>query len=337
MIFRIPSRWLLGMVALGACQRMPAPSADSPNDRMLAQPSDAAAVIVETEPAIVAYSTPVVEELLALRDGERVQIRIRWSKVEGATGYDVQLSKTLTFLRNAVETTVGKPRFVSRPLEPAVYFVRVRAVGDAGTGAFTDAQVLDGTSSGASAREVAAEIPDASVSPPSLEPPTTPPLLRVVWRQPESQAVVTTPSVQVEGVATRGAVIRVNEGAPLLVEASFVIAVPLNEGRNTLHLAAELAGQKRHLSRSVYYADPARLAPIRERFEALRKQLAEIGAIRDELTLTIQGLEARVAAARPAGSLGELKQEIERISVIRQEIDREVDKAVDELDHLLRP
>ena len=99
---RLCCGWV-GLIAAAACSE-PAPlSAPGVGDPVApaADPAPAAPETPpETEPAIVAYATPVVEEAFVVRKGPKAQIRLRWSKVEGAKKYEVQISKFLTFSRS---------------------------------------------------------------------------------------------------------------------------------------------------------------------------------------------------------------------------------------------
>jgi len=271
------------------------------------------------------------------------QGKLRWSEVEGASRYHVQLAKTLTFSRPIVDKNPRKTRVVAKRVDPAIYFWRVRAVGDAGEGAFTGVQVLDATKTGRrgsrAGRRVARRVEDDAAAdaevadtPPSSK--KAPPL-RLVWRQPGHRSVVTKNPIQIKGVATRGTTVRLGEAAPIEVASTFSIPVTLKHGRNDLVLVGQLGSQSKTLRRSIWYADPTKLAPIRERFETVRTQLEEIGSIRDELEDTVKTLETRLAKAKSSEAVDELKAEMTRIRQIRREIDKEVNTAIAELDQLL--
>ena len=332
----------LGLAWLAGCAEPPthAPTSDPtpppPSDTATTSPT--AVAPSDIEPPIVAYGTPVIEVARVVREGPKAQIRLRWSKVEGAKKYEVQVSKVLTFSRTAAEASSPKPGFASRWIEPSVYFWRVRAIGNAGTGAYTDVQVLDATKTGARGKRLAKPVEVAE----SIEPMTAlassknGPPLRLVWRKPEHQAIVTTTPVAIEGLATRGTVVEIRGTPPVTVDATFSISIALIHGRNDLVLIGKLGDQVKRIERSIYYADPIRLGPIRDRFEALRKQLEEIGSIRDELSQTIKSLESRLkTTSADSTGVAEIKTEMERITQIRKEIDGEVGKAIKELDQLL--
>jgi hypothetical protein len=254
----------------------------------------------------------------------------------------VQVAKTLTFSRPIVDKETPKLRLGRGRLDPAIYFWRVRALGDAGEGAFTGVQVLDATQTGRRASRArrrierrTADIDAAAVAPGTAKTGRKRQPLRLVWRQPEHRAVVTQNPIQVKGVATRGTRIKLGDAEPIEVISTFAIPVPVHHGRNDLVLVGQLGDQSKTLRRSVWYADPKKLAPIRERFEALRAQLAEIGAIRDELEDTVKTLESRLAKAKSTEAMEELKSEMARIRQIKREIDKEINTAISELDQLL--
>jgi hypothetical protein len=304
----------------------------APADPMPATPEEP----LEVEPQILAYGTPAIEEARVVRKGPKAQIRLRWGKVAGAKKYEVQVSKALTFSRATAGASTPKLIFASRWLEPSVYFWRVRAAGDAGLGAWTDVQVLDATRTGSRGKRVARPAePMEPVEPPPPVVDNNAPPLRLVWRKPQHQAIVTSNPVTLEGVATRGTTVEIAGVPPVTVEAAFAIVVKLTHGRNDLVLVGKLGDQVKRIERSIYYADPAKLEPIRTRFEAVKRQLEEIGAIRDELNDTIRSLEARMKKAPEEAGMAEMKAEVERITQIRKEIDGEVGKAIKELDALL--
>lgn len=296
----------------------------------------------ETRPSLAAYGTPSIEGAEVTRQGRRIRIRLEWGKVEGAARYRVQVAKTLTFSRPVVDQVTPKLRVTPGRLEPAIYFWRVCAIGDVGEGAFTGVQVLDATQTGHRdsrarrriERRAANGEPAAAATAPVKAGRRTP-TLRLAWRHPEQRSVVTTNPIQVTGVATRGTMVRLNDAEPIEVVSKFAISVRLRHGRNDLVLVAELGDQSKTLRRSIWYADPAKLAPVRERFEALRAQLDEIGAIRDELEETFRTLESRIAEAKSAAAMDELVSEMNRIKEIRRDIDTEINAAISELDQLL--
>ncbi|MBI5510445.1 MAG: hypothetical protein HY903_16940 [Deltaproteobacteria bacterium] len=318
----------------------PAPPAAAPRGPAPITPP-AAPLSEDDEPDVVAYATPVIKEARVVRRGPKAQIQLHFEKVKGASKYEIEVSKVLTFGRSAIAVAVSGPRFASRWIDPGVYFWRLRAVGPAGVGAYTNVQVLDATLTHTAnagrraprpAETVEAPLPPEPVV---VEPAAKALALRLVWRRPDHQAIVTTNPLKVEGVATRGATVQVGDGTPVTVDASFTIAVPVVHGKNDLVLVARLGDQSKRLERTVYYADLTRLAPIRDRFEALKKQLAEIAAIRDELDQTVKSLESRLGKtpAQSAG-MGDIKAEMDRITAIRKQIDAEVSKAIAELDRL---
>jgi hypothetical protein len=351
-------------LALSGCEpEISIPAAGDPLSAALAGDPEPAAMV---EPEIVVYAPPQIEDALVRRAGKRVTLRLRWSKIEGASTYQVQVSKLLTFTRAVKDTTVKKTLLMAPRLEPAVYFWRVRAIGVAGEGTWSDVQVLDATQSGqrgarkarvamAPEDEDDLESPDpvparasAPVSAPvpaaagvagdgadSAVADTTLPL-RLVWRLPLHQSVSTKTPVMAEGVATRGTEVRIGAASPITVTSTFSLPVPLTHGRNDLTLVATLGTQRKSLTRVVFYADPAKLAPIRERFEELRSQLDEIGAIRDELATTMRSLDATLKRAKDQSRATELEAEMTRINEIRREIDAEINNAIADLDKLLR-
>ncbi len=286
------------------------------------------------EPEIVAYRAPVIEEAQVVRRGKKVSLRLNWASVNGASSYQTQISKVLTFQRNSQEGVTRKPRFVAKRLSPGVYFWRVRAIGDAGEGAWSDVQVLDATVTGKKSKRnlVVADIsPETKVTQATQEIEA----MRLVWQQPRHRAVVTKSPIHVEGVATSGTKLQINTLTPITVDSTFDVAIDLEHGRNELVMTGTLDDQQKTLRRVVYYADPEKLAPIRQRFEELRKQLEEIAAIRGELTETARTLESRLKRTDDKDSIAEIKEEMDHITQIRREIDQEINSALGNLDELL--
>ncbi len=306
-----------------------------------AAPAAAPAVEDEVEElefsAAFPYPSPMVEEARALRRGRKVSLRLVWAAVEGnGLQYQAQVSRTLTFSRRVKEGQVRKTRYIARKLEPMVYFWRVRAVGELGDGAWSDVQVLDATRSGRRGRRrlVAAAEVNLPREPVAVRKGRNPPL-RLVWRKPLHRMVTTKSPVLVEGVATRGTLVNVGGRTEVEVASTFSVPYALAHGRNPIAVVGRLGDQEKSLQRVVYYADPARLAPIRERFEELRGQLEEIAAIRDELAETVASLEARLHEERDEALVAEIKAEVGRVAQIRREIDREINTAIGDLDRLL--
>jgi hypothetical protein len=292
----------------------------------------------------VAYESPVLAEPRATRRQNKAALHLRWSAVEGADGYQVQISKTLTFQRPVVETRARKPQWRVR-LQPGIYFWRARAVGEAGEGAWSSAQVLDATPSEGQSRhkpvararsglqkaELSASEGLATSAAAKL--PAEP--LEVVWKAPAHRSIVTESPITVAGAATRGSTVQVNSYHPQRVTSTFSFSLPLTHGRNDIVLTSRFGAAQKTLRRVVYYADPSRLAPIRARFEALRNQLDEIGTIRTELVKTARSLESRLDTASDQRVVAEIKIEMQRITHIRRQIDREINKAISDLDGLL--
>lgn len=282
-------------------------------------------------PALVAYSTPVVKEAQAIKKGRTMNLRLEWRRVSGASRYQVQVSKLLTFKTNVHNAVVTKAREVVRKMKPGIYFWRVRAMGKNGKGSFCQVQILDATRSTVPKRARAKRPP--KVTPPM---PTEKDLkMRIVWRKPVERSVSTEKVIMLEGVATRGTEIRIEGGTSAIVRASFSIPYTLHHGKNDIQLTATLDDEKKEMTRVVYYAEPSKLDPIRERFGALQMELKEIDAIRRELSSTIRTLERRIEKTKDKAMVHELREELNHITTIQTEIEMQLDRAFKEMEGLL--
>jgi hypothetical protein len=97
------------------------------------------------EPALAAYATPGPGVTKVVRRGKQAQLSVGFLPVEGARAYEVQVSRALTFSHVVAgrEVTASPVRILGLP--PGIYFVRTRALGPAGDGAWGSVQVIDAT------------------------------------------------------------------------------------------------------------------------------------------------------------------------------------------------
>lgn len=293
----------------------------------------------DPEPNLVPYATPTIEKAQATRKGKKVNMTLRWTKVSGASNYQLQISKVLTFQRPIIDTKTSKTRHSATGLSPGVYFWRVRATGKAGDGEFTPTQVLDATKTQERVAKLTPKIPasEVEIEPDLLSsPPSAAPVLRLVWLRPEERATTTESEIKIEGVATKGAEVWVGESKPVLVTASFSIGHTLKPGRNDVTLEARLGDLKKSVTRVLYLVDQQKFAQIKEALEALRTQINDIEALRGELTETIQSFETRIKETKDLEAAVELQAELVGIQEARKELEKEVNQQIDALDKMLR-
>lgn len=79
--------------------------------------------------------------------------------------------------------------------------------------------------------------------------------------------------------------------------------------------------------------DPARLGPLRERYERLARELAEIETQRRDLQASAAALEARLVGS-DAKSVGALREALATLEVTRAQLDREIAAGLAELDRM---
>jgi hypothetical protein len=79
--------------------------------------------------------------------------------------------------------------------------------------------------------------------------------------------------------------------------------------------------------------DLDRLGPLRQRFEGLRRDLAEVEALRREVQVKVADLQARLAGG-DAKSAAALKAELDGLESTRVELDREIAAGLAELDRM---
>jgi predicted nucleic acid-binding Zn-ribbon protein len=148
--------------------------------------------------------------------------------------------------------------------------------------------------------------------------------------------VVTNRTLSVEGSATAGATISLTGAASVTAKPTYALQIALTPGKNELRLTATLGTQQKQLTRVVYFADPARLEPVKERFVAVQRELHELAGLKRELESTVAGLKARLAQAGDAQASTELETELTSIEEARRQLDTDVANALRELDDLLK-
>lgn len=117
---------------------------------------------------------------------------------------------------------------------------------------------------------------------------------------------------------------------------TFALPLTLRPGQNQVVLVATLGASQRRLVRRIDYADPARLAQVRGRFAALRRQLDAIHGLRRQLVAAAASLRQRLHdAGGDAAQLAELQQQLTSIQQNRRDIDAQIDAALSQIDTLL--
>ncbi|OGQ89120.1 MAG: hypothetical protein A2289_13085 [Deltaproteobacteria bacterium RIFOXYA12_FULL_58_15] len=178
---------------------------------------------------------------------KRSRVTFQWQKVRRATGYQLQVSRDITFQQLDIKTKTKKPRHQAGPFDPGIHFWRVRAIGPKGASLFTPTQVLDTTLGKKKKQGLRKGKPK-----PSSETPSTP----LIWDRPAELSVFASKVITVAGQAPRGAKLRVGFSQKVECDSTFSLAHTLNPGRNNLTLTAEIDGKISILNRQVFLVLP---------------------------------------------------------------------------------
>lgn len=288
--------------------------------------------VQQTEPP--AWAASQIEAVQVQPLPKRGRFRLKWSAVKGAPGYELQIARNLTFASTAFRTVTERARLITARLPPGLYFIRVRAVDKTHFGPWSAATATALTPS----RRSQPPTSDDSRGPaPSRRAgkkashPTEP--LVVNLKHPHDGLFATAPVVEVEGEATKGALVS-TAGQTQHATPNFKLPVRLKHGRNALEIKATLGDQTKTLNRVVYYANPARVRGERAKLNRLREQIESLGAVQRELTTTVTKLEGVLPGAS-ANEAKKIAREIEQVQNLLKELDAEVTRALDELGQAL--
>jgi hypothetical protein len=117
---------------------------------------------------------------------------------------------------------------------------------------------------------------------------------------------------------------------PLILEPPIVGAVPPSVDP----APPIVAGAPPVVAASAPQPDPARLGPLRQRYEKLQKDLAAIEAVRRELQAKASALQVKLAGSN-AKSAAALREELATLEATRAQLDREIANGLAELDRML--
>ncbi|MEO0811902.1 MAG: hypothetical protein AAFY60_03495, partial [Myxococcota bacterium] len=259
------------------------------------------------------------------------------SPVVDAGAYEVQVARNLTFASTSSEARVRKRQHTTPVLPLGLYFVRVRAVGDAGSGPWSAAKAIAPRAGEPDQGDEPVVLASRSVEPLAPEPAAPrakKPLALRIFGLPDrtfSQA----PSITIRGRSVAGA--RVSAGG-VAVQASpeFALTVKLVHGRNDLVLEATRADERVERTRVVYYADPRKVQKDLAKLRVLRQQLDDLRAIQNEVRATSRELKGALKGA-PAAEAKAIETELDEVERASAELEREIGRAFDSVQSLLTP
>jgi hypothetical protein len=202
--------------------------------------------------------------------------------------------------------------------------------------------------SSATPLDVPVPIPETDKDPHPTPPPTLPPLqaIYVVKDDQPPPLKVTTPRgrsyviARLLPVRTRseaGAQVELN-GNPLteINAGVFSGTVKLKPGENQLNFSArDAVGNTSAVTLRVTYVEPKRIRRVQTRFTTLLGQLEEVRSNAGEIDRQTEAIIGRIENIHNAETVNQLSRELREIRNTRRELQKEIGKAIREIDKFL--
>jgi hypothetical protein len=134
-----------------------------------------------------------------------------------------------------------------------------------------------------------------------------------------------------------GASIKVN-GKPIkeVSPGVFSGAVRLKPGENRLEFAArDAVGNSSSAALRVTFVEPKRIRKVKTRFTALLAQLEEVRSTAEDIDRRTEIIISRIEDLQNAETVNRLSRELREIRNTRRDLQKEIEKAIVEIDELL--
>lgn len=162
-----------------------------------------------------------------------------------------------------------------------------------------------------------------------------PPPLKVT--APLDRSYVMARLLPVRARSEAGARVEVNNQALEELSAGvFSGSVQLKAGENRLEFSArDAAGNASSAAVRVTYVEPKRIRKIKTRFTSLLDQLEEVRSTAEDIDRRTDIIISRIEDLANAETINRLSQELREIRNTRRELQKEIEKAIREIDELL--